>query len=366
MSEEKAGLFKMATNQQAYLKAGLLGFAGSGKTTTAAFIAKGISERLGKKPVYFADTETGSDFFVSRFKEWEIPFYVSKSRAFTDLMEAVKAAEKDGAILIIDSITHFWNELMKSYMKANNRKRLLFQDWGPIKGTWATFTDMYLNSKAHIIMCGRASYEYDYFTDDAGAKQLEKTGTKMSAESNMGYEPSLLIEMVREKKDNADQSVDALLWDNIAVVLKDRTALLHGKRFVNPAFENFAPVFDFLNIGGEHIGVNDQNNSLKLFEKGSEENVYERRKQVEICKEEIEGLLTANYPGQSAVDKQTKTELVYEAFGTRSWTALDEWHPDGLRKGLETIKAKIAILKAAPLVETHANGKAKKTEKVGG
>lgn len=357
------GMFKEAVNQQAFLKAGLLGFAGAGKTTTAAMIAKGISELSNKQPVFFADTETGSDFFVSRFKEWGIPFYVSKSRAFTDLMSSVQEAEKEGAILIIDSITHFWQEVMKSYMKANNRKRLLFQDWGPIKGAWGQFTDLYLNSRCHILMCGRASFEYDYFTDEAGAKQLEKTGTKMSAESNMGYEPSLLIEMVREKVENPDESPEARLWKHIAVVLKDRTDRLQGQRFVNPGFEQFKPVFDFLNIGGEHIGVVTGKNSEALFTPGSESNWAEKKKMVAVMMEEIQGVLTSAYPGSSADDKKVKTDLVYEAFGTRSWTALEDMSPDILKKGLEIIAQKIAVLKSAPPSEAIKNGH--KKEKAG-
>jgi hypothetical protein len=44
-----------------------------------------------------------------------------------------------------------------------------------------------------VIICGRAGYEYDYFEDDEGKKQLEKTGIKMKAETEMGFEPSLLV-----------------------------------------------------------------------------------------------------------------------------------------------------------------------------
>lgn len=101
-------------------------------------------------------------------------------------------------MLIIDSISHFWKEVQDSYKKSKHRNRLHFHDWGQIKDQWGRFTDCYINSQVHIIMCGRAGYEYAYFEDEDGKKQLEKTGTKMKAESEMGYEPSLLMEMVRE------------------------------------------------------------------------------------------------------------------------------------------------------------------------
>ena len=152
------GLFKPAENQTAYLKAGLLGFGGSGKTYTAALMAMGIYERmkakgLNPKPVYFIDTETGSDWLIPLFKARNIPLMVSKSRAFTDLTAGIIAAEAEGSVLIIDSVSNFWTEVQESYKKAKGRVKLQFQDWGPIKATWARFTDQYLNSRLHIIMC---------------------------------------------------------------------------------------------------------------------------------------------------------------------------------------------------------------------
>lgn len=341
-------LFQEAVNQQAFLKAGVLGFAGSGKTFTSALIAKGISERLGKKnPVYFMDTETGSDFLVPRFKEWGIPFYVSKSRAFVDLLDGVKAAEENNAILIIDSISHFWKEVQDAYKKAKNRTRLQFQDWGPLKDQWGRFTDTYLNSRTHIILNGRAAFEYDYFQDGDGAKQLEKTGTKMKAETDMSYEPSLLIEMVRDKRPNKDGQIEGQLWDHVAYVLKDRTGMIEGKKIVNPTFADFEPVFNFLNIGGEHVGIQTNSDSSALFDKDSENDGYEIRRQKDILLEEIQGELVAAYPGQTVEEKRIKTELLYEVFQTRSWTKVGEMHTNDLKNGLNVMRERIDIRKQA-------------------
>ena len=343
-------LFHPAENQTAYLKAGLLGFAGSGKSYTAYLMAVGIYARLKKaglspKPVFFQDTETGSDFLAPMFKKAGIPLLVNKSRAFTDLLEGVKSAEKEASVLIIDSVSHFWTELQEAYKAEKRRTKLLFQDWGPLKSTWRQFTDIYLNSKVHIVMCGRAGYEYDYFIDESGAKQLEKTGTKMKAETDMGYEPSLLIEMVRERKELENKrKVEARLWDHVAYVLKDRTTRVEGARFVNPTFKDFEPVFSFLNIAGEHVGVETQNNSRALFEKDNDQNFLDKRKRVEVLKEEIMGELLSAFPGQSAEEKKAKTDLVFLALGTRSWVALDDMSPEILRRGLDAIKQRIAII----------------------
>jgi len=62
------GLFKPAANQQAFLKAGFLGFQGSGKTYTAVDLAIGLCKYIkGKRGVAMLDSETGSDWAVPRF-----------------------------------------------------------------------------------------------------------------------------------------------------------------------------------------------------------------------------------------------------------------------------------------------------------
>ena len=88
-------IFKKAENQQAYLKAGILGFPGSGKTFTAAHLALGIAKKVGnKKPVVFLDTEAGSDYLIPVFEKAGIELLTNKSRAFLDLLAGVREAEQ--------------------------------------------------------------------------------------------------------------------------------------------------------------------------------------------------------------------------------------------------------------------------------
>lgn len=96
-------LFQRATNTQAFLKAGIMGFAGDGKTYTASELAIGLvllmrqrGLEMGDKPVMFLDTETGSDWVKPRFDAENIELYTAKTRAFVDLLAAVKEAEQSG------------------------------------------------------------------------------------------------------------------------------------------------------------------------------------------------------------------------------------------------------------------------------
>ena len=152
--------------------------------------------------------------------------------------------------------------------------------------------------------------------------------------------------MVREPKGEKEvvkgkKRLTGALWNHVAYVLKDRSTRLEGARFVNPTFLDFAPVFDFLNLGGHHIGVVTTKNSQELFAKDSDKNFFERRKRVEILKEEIMSELLIAYPGRSAEEVKAKTMLLKEVFGTASWVALDDLSPDVLREGFQKIQARL-------------------------
>jgi len=74
-----------------------------------------------------------------------------------------KAATAEAAdILIIDSVSHFWTELMESYQREKKRKFIQFEDWNYLKREWRKFSDSFVSSKLHIVLCGRAGWEYDY------------------------------------------------------------------------------------------------------------------------------------------------------------------------------------------------------------
>src|SRR5687768_3952639 len=118
------GMFKKATNEQAYLKCGVMGFAGAGKTFTATQIAIGLVRYArdlkiagADKPVMFLDTETGSDWVRHLFEDNHIELQVAKTRAFTDMLAAVDEAEEHGFLMMIDSVSHFWRDLTDSYAR---------------------------------------------------------------------------------------------------------------------------------------------------------------------------------------------------------------------------------------------------------
>jgi hypothetical protein len=325
-------LLKKAKNEMAFAKLGMYGFEGSGKTYTASQFMIGLYGYLKeKKPCAFIDTETGSDFVLPLFKKAGIELLVAKTRSFKDLLDIIDEAEKECYGLIIDSLTHVWRDLMESYMKKLNRRKLYFQDWNQIKPEWHRYSDKFVNSKLHVVACGRAGYNWDYFEAEDGSKELEKTSTKMKAEGEFTFEPSLVIEMervpiVEEGKDKKGKTTRKYKvgagWYRRAHVLKDRFDIIDGEQFDNPTFSDFEPFVKNLNLGGEHLGVEAERDSQELFEKDGSTEWSEKKKEVKIVLEEIEAELIARYPGHSGKDKVAKIALINHVFGTKSWTAV--------------------------------------------
>lgn len=334
MSKEQ--LLQEAILEMSYLKMGIYGEAGSGKTYTASKIAIGLHQLIkSKKAVSFLDTETGSDFMIPVFKRAGIKFLTAKTRAFKDLLEVIRLTKKTCDILIIDSITHIWNEMVTAYCKEKGIPRMSLPHWQPVKQTWGEFTSEFINSPLHIIMAGRSADKWTEVVDDEGIKELTKVGTKMRAEGQISYEPSLLVEMEQVHKNPTPGAG----WIHRAWVIKDRwneETKLEGQHFDNPTFESFLPHIELLNLGGKHRAIDADRNSQELFQKGS--NGYERMRQRDIFIEKINAEIYVKYPGQSVDDKQGRSNLMNEIFKTRSWTEVKGLPTKQLHQGLDKLE----------------------------
>lgn len=338
-------LFKPAKVEAAYLKMALMGFQGSGKTYTATETAIGLVHLMGElriadagKPIAFADTEKGSDWILPRVRKAGLEMVTAKTRAFSDLLTLVDEAEASASVLLIDSLTHFWVELCETYCAQKaaeyNRRtyRLQFQDWAFLKSEWRRFTDKFVNSNLHIIAAGRAGYEFDMVEDeDTKKKQLEKTGIKMKAEGEMGYEPDLLVLM--ERRMNLDTKSD----EHIAHVIKDRSALLDGKEFADPTFANFLPHIKCLNLGGTQLGVDTSRTSAASIPPGEPRDKTAVQKAIVV--EEINDLLLRHdAAGTATAEKKKRSDLMKTHFGTTSKTKIEEATSlDALRAGYNSL-----------------------------
>jgi hypothetical protein len=351
-------LLQKAENHTAYCKAAVYGSAGAGKSMTAALLAIGLAKHAGGAPVAFFDTETGSDFLIPLFREFGIELLVARSRTFDDLLKFMTEAEEAKAVAQIDSITHVWNDLRESYEKKLRRtKGLEIWDWAKIKPEWRRFTDAFLISKMHVVICGRAGNVYEQeWNEEKQKDEVVVTGTKMKAETEMSYEPSLLFEMERVPRRGAKG------WTHQLTVLKDRFDAINGAvfqferdaqgRFLidskpaetkNHVFEALWPHIERLNLGGLHEPLtNPSADSQNLFD--SPESAIARRRAVDVTSEGIkEALILADIAGTGKDDKRKQTEALIAAFGTSSWSAITDLRLEDMQAGLAKLRANLKL-----------------------
>ena len=85
--------FTPVANTKPFFKAAFEGFAGSGKTYTAAQIALGLAARIGStKPLIIFDTEKAAKFLQPLFAQAGRTLLVRESRSLADLQETMDRA----------------------------------------------------------------------------------------------------------------------------------------------------------------------------------------------------------------------------------------------------------------------------------
>jgi hypothetical protein len=360
------GLLQKAVVEQAAAKVGIFGRQGSGKTTTSALIAIGLSKTFHKgAPVAFFDTETGSDFVIELFEAEGVEFVRVKSRAFKDMRAALREAEGMGCCAyLVDSYTHPWTDLTNSFKAKSKRKRLEFHHMDDLKALWRGWTDQMLNSPLHVVLSGRLGFEWGEEDQEDGEKKLIKLGSKLKGESEAGYEPSLLIEMEGVQDSDARHKKTKAKRGSIvhhAIVLKDRWRSLNGRTFmfrdINnykagdylPVFNAFSPHWNRLVIGSPQVAVDGTRTSEDLFDAPGGQSIFaERSRRKEVAAEEVQAMLVKVWPGQDAASKAAKQSAIKQLFDVYAWRSVEE-------KSLEQIERALAAMQRfVPLVESNA------------
>lgn len=245
--------FKRAEKAQSKLRLALFGPAGSGKTYTALAVAHGlISKMVDGRPVVngrigVIDSERGSaSKYAGRVdKESGIPFAFDssefeESKKIDDYLLAIKdAAQMKFDVLIIDSMTHAWEELLEEIDKIAKVR---------FKGnTWAAWQegtpkqrkliDAILSFPGHIIATMRSKTEWQTENDiETGKLRPRRIGTKPEQGKNIEFEFDMLIDMAENH------------W---GTVLKDRTGKFQDQILDKPGVEFGRALASWLSEGVE-------------------------------------------------------------------------------------------------------------------
>ena len=236
--------FKKAASEKSYMKVGLYGEQGSGKTLTALLVAEGLA-KLENKRVAYIDTEKGTKFYSRSIPERAVhPEAFDFDRVITrSIMEALAEVEKlnpsEYGVLIIDSITALWDAAREAYRGPRlSNGAIPMHKWGEIKKPYKRLMSLFLDGDYHGIICGR---EGVLMEADDSTGQSEVIGKKMKAESETPYEPDVLIRM---RNDRDTKSI-------LAYVEKDRSGILTNSTIEYPRFDHFRPLYSYLHGGEE-------------------------------------------------------------------------------------------------------------------
>ena len=330
-------IFSKLENAKPFLKMCLNGFAGSGKSFTATQIAIGLHKLIqSKKPIAIFDTERAFKALLPQFQENEIEAIHSEARNLATLKEAIKYCEKGGAdILIIDSITHVYEQFIQDYLKGKqgDKQEITIRDWGIIKPKWKRdFSDYFVRSNLHIIFTGRAGYEYETERNERGKLDFFKSNIKMKADNETEFEPDIAILMSQVSKVLEDKKIVS----RSGFVKKDRTGKIDGKEFKNPTFEDLLPAINQL-----LDGVVKDKPVVELqqeFEKDMSYMYSVQKDKREALMSEITGHFDYMALGTSKEEKAVKAKIIKDVFGCTSKKGIDTMAIEQIEKGLNIIK----------------------------
>lgn len=222
--------FKKATKEQAKLRLALFGPSGSGKTFTGLRLAGGLG---GKVAVI--DTERGSaSKYADRF-EFDV-LDLPKTDIDT-YCQAISLAGRAGYdVLIIDSLTHAWHELLSEVDKLATSKYRgnTWSAWSEGTPKQRRLVNALLSFPGHIVATMRTKTEWT--VQDAGNGKTRPVRVGLAPEQGKGieYEFDLLMELSPE---------------HIANVIKDRTGKFQDRIIDKPGEELGKELADWLKEG---------------------------------------------------------------------------------------------------------------------
>jgi hypothetical protein len=197
---------KKATKSAAKLRLAAFGPSGAGKTYTSLRIATGLGGRIG-----VIDTERGS---ASKYSD-RFDFDVIELEAHKDIDTIVAAiaafASARHDVLIIDSLSHAWQELLTEIDKLAQAKYKgnTWSAWSQGTPKQRMLVDAILAYPGHVIATMRSKTEWTQETDSrTGKTKPLRVGLAPEQGKGIEYEFDMLME---------------LSVSHIAEIIKDRT-----------------------------------------------------------------------------------------------------------------------------------------------
>ncbi|EMS84069.1 ATP-binding protein [Leptospira noguchii] len=210
--------FVKATKEQSKLRAAIFGPSGSGKTFSCLSMAQG----MGKK-IAVIDSERGSsakysdrfDFDICQLADRSIDSYIAMMR---------EAGKLGYDVLIIDSGTHAWQELLEDVDKIAKTKFAgnSYAAWSEGTPKQKKLISALYDFPGHLFFTMRSKTEYVLETNRSGKQAPKRVGLAPEQGKGVEYEFDILIE---------------LSIDHYASVSKDRTGKFQDRIIEKPGKE---------------------------------------------------------------------------------------------------------------------------------
>jgi len=207
-------VFQKAQRQRVKLKLAITGPAGSGKTTAALKLARGLTNH-GRIAVIDTENRSASlyaDLFEFDVLDLEPPF---EDRKFSEGIQAAVDAGYD--VVIIDSGSHFWEAVLDYKDKLDRRGGNSFTNWSEATRRFRGVLEAVLQSPVHVVVCLRSKMDHVLEKDEKSGRQVvKKVGMAPVMRDGVEYEFTVVLDL-----DMSHQAVSS----------KDRTRLFDGRIF---------------------------------------------------------------------------------------------------------------------------------------
>lgn len=226
--------FVKATKERTFLRMGIAGPAGSGKTYTALRFAHALGTDIA-----LVDSEHGSaSKYVGESPDgipWAFDTFQPDDFAPTLYTAAINMAVQNGyEVLILDSLSHAWNGKggaleIKDRIGGNS-----WAAWRKVTPMHEEMVDAILRSPIHIIATMRSKMEHIQEKDENGSTVIRKVGMAPIQRAGMEYEFDIVID---------------LDWAHIGTVSKSRCSPVADKIVALPGPAFMEPVIAWLRNG---------------------------------------------------------------------------------------------------------------------
>lgn len=211
---------RKSERKKAKIKLAIQGPAGSGKTYSSLFIAKGLIGDYNK--VCVIDTENGSSDLYAHLGPYStiaiFPPYTPEK-----YIQAIELAETQGMeVIVIDSLSHSWEYLIEFHAGLGGNS---FSNWAKVTPRHNALFTKILSSTSHIIATLRVKQDY-VLTDKNGKMVPEKIGLKAIQRDGVDYEFTVVFDLDIRHQTTCSKDRTGLFIDKLEFRITEATGKL--------------------------------------------------------------------------------------------------------------------------------------------